>query len=106
MGLDGAGMVEEADASDTRFPQGGEVVLHPGLSCGRCEFCRRGDTVLCMSARCLGEHRDGPLAQYVSLPAQNVFPKPEALDFAQAAALGVNYQIGIASCRERGGNYG
>src|SRR3546814_20232406 len=40
MGVDGAGIVEEADASDTRFPQGGEVVLHPGLSCGRFEFCR------------------------------------------------------------------
>jgi len=91
MGVDGAGVVEQADASETLCPAGTEVVLHPGLSCGRCEFCQRGETVLCTSARCLGEHRDGTLAQYVCLPARNVFPKPGSLDFAQAAALGVNY---------------
>lgn len=91
MGLDGAGVVEEADADESWLQPGQPVVLHPGVSCGRCEFCLRGQGVLCTRVSYLGEHRDGTLAEFVSLPARNVFPKPAALDWAEAAALGVNH---------------
>lgn len=91
MGLDGAGIVAEVDASETRLAVGQRVVLHPGVSCGRCEFCLRGEGVLCTRIGYLGEHRDGTLADYVSLPARNVFAMPNGMSFAQAAALGVNH---------------
>ncbi|CAN0628190.1 NADPH:quinone reductase [Burkholderia multivorans] len=91
MGIDGAGIVEEVDASETWLSVDQRVVVHPGVACGRCEFCQRGDIVLCTSIRYLGEHRDGTLAEYVCVPAANVFPMPEPLDFAEAAALGVNH---------------
>lgn len=91
MGLDGAGLVEAVDDDEPLLKVGQPVVLHPGLSCGRCEFCLRGQGVLCTSVRYLGEHRDGTLAEFASLPACNVFPKPDALDWAEAAALGVNH---------------
>ena len=91
MGLDGAGVVDEVDASETRLQVGQRVVLHPGIGCGRCEFCQRGEGVLCTSVKYLGEHRDGTLAEFVTLPAGNVFPIPEGLSFGEAAALGVNH---------------
>jgi NADPH:quinone reductase-like Zn-dependent oxidoreductase len=91
MGIDGAGVVDEVDADETLLEPGQRVVLHPAISCGRCEYCLRGDDVLCTSVRYLGEHRDGTLAEYVSVPAKNVFPMPASMDFAQAAALGVNH---------------
>ncbi|WP_374264737.1 zinc-binding dehydrogenase [Zoogloea sp.] len=91
MGLDGAGVVEEVDADEPLLKPGQAVVVHPGLACGRCEFCQRGEGVLCTGMRFLGEHRDGTFAEWVAVPARNVFPKPEALDFVQAAALGVNH---------------
>ncbi len=91
MGLDGAGIVEEADHDDPLLRPGQPVVLHPGIACGRCAFCLRGQGVLCTSVAYLGEHRDGTLAEFVTLPARNVFPKPAALDWAEAAALGVNH---------------
>lgn len=91
MGLDGAGIVEEVDASETLLAPGMPVVVHPGIACGRCEFCERGESVLCSAIAYLGEHRDGTLAEYVCLPARNVFPMPDGLDFAEAAALGVNH---------------
>jgi len=91
MGLDGAGIVEEVDADERLLRPGQRVVLHPGIACGRCEFCRRGEGVLCTTVQYLGEHRDGTLAEYVSLPAHNVFPMPAGLGDAQAAALGVNH---------------
>ncbi len=91
MGLDGAGVVEEIGADERRLQIGQRVVLHPGIACGRCEFCLRGDDALCTSMRLLGEHRDGSFAEYVSLPARNVFAMPAGLSFGEAAALGVNH---------------
>ena len=48
MGLDGAGTVDEVDADETLLKPGQPVVLHPGIGCGRCEFCQRGEGVLCV----------------------------------------------------------
>jgi NADPH:quinone reductase-like Zn-dependent oxidoreductase len=83
--------VEEIDAEERTLSVGQRVVLHPGIACGRCEFCLRGSDTLCTSMRLLGEHRDGTFAEFVSLPARNVFPLPEGLGFGEAAALGVNH---------------
>jgi len=91
MGLDGAGIVEEVGAGEPVLSPGQRVVIHPGVSCGRCEFCQRGEGVLCTTMQYLGEHRDGTFAQWISLPARNVFPMPPNLGFVQAAALGVNH---------------
>lgn len=91
MGLDAAGVVEEVDAGESVLKPGQRVVVHPGISCGRCEFCQRGEGVLCVRMQFLGEHRDGSFAQWISVPAQNVFPMPAGLSFVEAAALGVNH---------------
>lgn len=91
MGVDGAGVVEEADAGERTLKPGQRVVLYPGITCGRCEFCRRGDEVLCTSMRLLGEHRDGTFAEFVALPARNALPVPEGWSDAEAAAPGVNH---------------
>jgi NADPH:quinone reductase-like Zn-dependent oxidoreductase len=91
MGVDGAGIVVEVDEDEGRLSAGQPVVLHPGVGCGRCEFCLRGEHVLCTSMKFLGEHRDGTFAEFVCLPVENVFSMPKGLDFVEAAALGVAY---------------
>ncbi len=58
MGLEGFGHVAQCDA-DSGFKVGDAVVIHPGISCGQCEFCQRGDDVLCTRIALVGEHRDG-----------------------------------------------
>ena len=91
MGLDGAGVIDELDADEPLLKPGQRVLLHPGVSCGRCEFCLRGDDVLCTRYQLIGEHRDGSFAEYISLPARNVLPLPDDWSFAEGAALGVNH---------------
>ena len=88
IGVDGAGVIEEADSSALI---GRRVTLYPGVVCGGCEFCQRGEPVLCAKMSLLGEHRDGTMAEFVCVPAENGLAVPDNLDFAQAAALGVNY---------------
>ncbi len=90
MGLDGAGEIASSEG-DPAFTVGQRVLVHPGMACERCEFCLRGQDVLCTHYSLLGEHRHGTWAQWVALPARNVFPTPEHLDDWQAAALGVNH---------------
>src|SRR5271165_4806050 len=46
LGLDGAGVVAEADKSSA-FRASDAVVLYPGQPCGQCPFCRKGEEVLC-----------------------------------------------------------
>lgn len=90
MGIDGAGVVEAVDQG-AALQVGQRVLLYPGVTCGHCEFCLRGDEVLCTTMKLLGEHRDGTMAEYISVPARNAVPMPDGWSFEEAAALGVNH---------------
>jgi NADPH:quinone reductase-like Zn-dependent oxidoreductase len=89
LGADGAGEVEVTGERVTGIRPGARVIVDPALSCGRCERCRAGEQSNCVSFQMLGEHRNGTMAQRVCVPATNVYPFPDHLDFEQAAALGV-----------------
>ena len=91
MGLDGCGIVEEVDAGERRLKVGQRVVVHPALGCNRCEFCQRGEHVLCTSMKFMGEHCDGTWSQFVCAPVENLFEAPDPLDDVEAAALSCSY---------------
>ena len=88
LGLDGAGVVEEAD-DDSPLRAGDSVGIYPGQPCGACEFCRRGEEVLCTRGRIFGEQVDGTFSEFVAAPAGSAMRKPRSLDFVQAASLSV-----------------
>lgn len=87
-GSDVAGVVVElgvgAEAQGARVGQ--RVVVDPSISCGECEWCRKGEEPLCVTYRILGEHTQGGFAEFVVAPARNLYPIPEGYPFAQAAA--------------------
>jgi NADPH:quinone reductase-like Zn-dependent oxidoreductase len=66
---------------------GDEVVLNPGLACGTCEYCRRGEQSECASFGLIGLSRPGTFAEKVVVPARCLGPKPEHLSFEEAAAF-------------------
>ncbi len=57
------------------------------ITCGHCRNCRAGRRHLCPNTVGLGVQRTGCFAEYLSLPAANVFPLPEAIPDRIAAFL-------------------
>lgn len=88
---DAAGVVEKAGKAVIHIKQGDEVVLFPGLSCGRCERCMSGHDNECGDFTILGVVTPGVSAEYVKVPAANLFRKPEGLSFEEAAGIGITY---------------
>jgi NADPH:quinone reductase-like Zn-dependent oxidoreductase len=90
VGADGAGVIETVGPGVTSVRPGDRVMINPGISDYSCEFCRAGEHSLCVNYRLLGEHLPGTLAQFVTVPAQNVARAPNlapALTWAEAAAF-------------------
>lgn len=90
-GADGAGSVAAVGEGVEGWFEGDEVVFNPGLWCGECEYCARGDESLCTRYGILGEHAKGTFAEYVSVPAAALARKPDHLSWDEAAAFPLTF---------------
>jgi NADPH:quinone reductase-like Zn-dependent oxidoreductase len=86
-GCDIAGEVAEVGAAVTDVRAGDRVAVNPNLSCGRCEFCRKGEHSLCVKYGILGEHTHGGLAEYVKVEGRHVVTLPQHVSYEHAAAF-------------------
>lgn len=85
LGHEFVGEVAEVGA-DVRDVEVGQLVSGEGhLVCGRCRNCLAGRRHLCRSTLGLGVGRDGAFAEYVSLPASNVWVHRTHVDLDIAA---------------------
>src|SRR5687768_12370719 len=97
-GSDIAGEVAGAGAAKV----GVRVVVNPSVSCGKCEWCVRGEEPLCVDYKILGEHLNGGFAEYVAVPAANVLPIPDSMSFEEAAAAPLVYLTAWRGLMTRG----
>lgn len=87
LGSDAVGVVDELGEGVENVKVGDEVIVNPGLSCGRCEFCARGQQSECPSFGIMGLSRPGTFAERVAVPARNLWPKPTHVALDEAGAL-------------------
>jgi NADPH:quinone reductase-like Zn-dependent oxidoreductase len=90
-GSDVAGTVDVLGEGVSDWSAGDRVVANPSLWCGECEWCRAGEEPLCVDYRILGEHTQGGFAEYVVVPARNLYPIPDDVAFETAAAAPLVY---------------
>ncbi len=74
--------------SDVRGLEVGHRVSAEGhITCGVCRNCRAGRRHLCMNTQGVGVSRAGAFAEYLSIPAFNVFKLPDTISDDLASVL-------------------
>ena len=82
------GVVEQMGQGASAVKPGDRVgVAWLNWTCGACGFCRLGRENLCIRARFTGYNVDGGYAEYISAPADFVYPIPESFSDEHAAPL-------------------
>jgi NADPH:quinone reductase-like Zn-dependent oxidoreductase len=74
LGADGAGIVESLGMGVDGLEPGQPVVINPGIEHGS-------------RITVIGEHTDGTHAEFIAVPASNVYPLASGLSFEEAAAF-------------------
>jgi NADPH:quinone reductase-like Zn-dependent oxidoreductase len=87
-GTDAWGTVAAVGAGIREWRAGDRVVVYPGLFCGRCEWCLRGETSACVTYGVLGEQCWGSHADFVLVPARNLESIPAGMTPAALACAG------------------
>jgi threonine dehydrogenase-like Zn-dependent dehydrogenase len=75
------------EVQDGKF-KGKNVVLNPLITCGNCDYCKKGREHLCPTRIILGMNRpierQGVFAEFVATPDQNIYEIPNGLDKNEA----------------------
>ena len=87
LGSDIAGEIAEVGEYVTGFSTGQRVIVAPMHYCGHCTKCVAGLQNQCREFTVLGNGVDGGNCELIAVPARNVIPIPESLDFVQAASV-------------------
>jgi propanol-preferring alcohol dehydrogenase len=69
------------------FQAGDRVCVHYLATCGRCEWCDRGQEQFCTTGQMIGKHRDGGYAEFIAVPARSLFRLPDEIPFEHGAIM-------------------
>lgn len=102
LGHEAAGDVVAVGAQVTGFKPGDRVVVDPQWTCGKCEYCLRGDINMCPSKKVLGTQVwPGAFGEYIVVPAETVFALPKNLSYDQGSLI-EPLTIGVHVARRAG----
>lgn len=106
LGHEFAGEVVALGAGVAGVAVGTRVCCDIDIACGACGPCLEGRGNICEKLRTMGFDRDGGYAEYVAVPAVNLYRLPENVTYDQAAAvqvLGISYHAVAHRVRPRAG---
>jgi len=86
-GSDISGVVEWVPHEEKGFKKGDEVIINPGVGCGRCDKCLIGKDDQCRYYTIIGYGVDGGYAELVKVPRTNLVQKPEKMGFEEGASF-------------------
>jgi len=86
-GHESAGTVCEIGKNVRSVKPGDRVVLNPALSCGKCCYCLKGNTNLCVNGGLLGRDANGTFAEYAIVPEVGAIKLTKPISFEDASTL-------------------
>ena len=90
-GHEATGVVDEVGPGVTEWAKGERVIVQPNVSCGECVNCKAGRTNACQTLQWIGcdpsGARKGAMAEFVIVPAGNLFRVPDAVTDEQAVLV-------------------
>ena len=87
VGHEFSGEIVDVGSEVRGFEPGDRVSAEGHITCGVCRNCRAGRRHLCINTVGVGVSRPGAFAEYISVPAFNVFKLPDAISDDMAAIL-------------------
>ena len=87
VGHEFSGEIVECGSEVKGFQAGDRVSAEGHITCGVCRNCRAGRRHLCMNTLGVGVSRPGAFAEYLSVPAFNVFKLPATISDDMASIL-------------------
>jgi threonine 3-dehydrogenase len=85
VGHEYVGVIAEVGSAVTGYKTGDRVSGEGHIVCGYCRNCRAGKRHLCPNTVGVGVNRPGSFAEYLSLPAANLFKVPDEISHEIAA---------------------
>lgn len=86
LGHEFSGHVEKVGDGVTHVKAGDRVSADVNYSCGYCDACTEGNPHFCDDMKGVGTYLDGAFAEYITVPANAVFPIPANVSL-QAASM-------------------
>jgi len=74
MGHEFVGMIEELGSNVTYLKNGQRVSAEGHIACGNCKYCKNGQEHICKTVNIIGVDIDGCFADYLCIPANNIWP--------------------------------
>ena len=103
MGSDGSGIVAAIGENVSRFRVGDRVAVNPTICNNPNDLnARRGFDNMCDDFAIIGEHIDGFLTEYLTVPERNLLALPEHISYEMAAAASLVYVTAWHSLITRG----
>jgi threonine 3-dehydrogenase len=73
LGHEFCGVVERTGEEVSALKPGDRVSAEMHVNCGRCHQCRLGEAHICQNLRIIGIDQDGAFAEFVKIPATNIW---------------------------------
>lgn len=82
-----AGLVVDLGEGVNNVKKGDRIAVDPNIFCNNCFYCKRGEIHLCENLEAVGVTRDGGFAEYVRIPATNVYRLPDSISYTAGAMV-------------------
>lgn len=87
LGHEFSGVITKVGGKVCSHKPGERVIAQPSWGCGHCYLCRAGKSNLCQRGVHMGRDLNGSFAQYVAVPAKQVYQLPKNVSFEDAQSI-------------------